>query len=73
VGHKGPVNDVQVAPSGNIIASCSSDHTIRVWNNTVEGHSHIIKSHSGPVRSLSFSQNGQLLLSGSDDKMLKVF
>ena len=73
VGHKGPVYDVKVAPQGNVIASCSADHSIRLWNNTVEGHSQVIKSHSGPVRSISLSSNGQLLLSGSDDKMLKIF
>ena len=39
VGHKGAVHDVKVAPSGNMIASCSEDNTIRLWNNTVEGHS----------------------------------
>jgi centriolar protein POC1 len=73
VGHKGHVHDVKVSPVGNIIASASADHTIRLWNNSVEGHSQVIKSHSAPVRSLSFSFNGQLLLSGSDDKQLKVF
>jgi centriolar protein POC1 len=39
VGHKGPVHDVKVSPLGNLIASCSADHTIRIWNNTVEGFS----------------------------------
>jgi len=73
VGHQGAVNDVKVAPGGNLIASCSSDHTIRLWNNTVEGFSQVIKSHSAPVRSICLSFNGQLLLSGSDDKQLKVF
>lgn len=72
VGHKGPVYDVKVAPQGNVIASCSADSTIRLWNNTVEGHSQVVKAHSAAVRSLSFSSNGQLLLSGSDDKNLKI-
>ena len=72
VGHKGPVYDVKVAPQGNVIASCSADSTIRLWNNTVEGHSQVVKTHSAAVRSLSFSSNGQLLLSGSDDKQLKI-
>lgn len=31
IGHKGPVYDVQVAPQGNLIASCSADETIRLW------------------------------------------
>ena len=72
VGHTDHVFDVKVAPSGNLIASCSRDNSIRLWNNTVEGHSQIIKTHSAPVRSICFSQNGQLLLSGSDDMQLKI-
>lgn len=73
VGHKGHVYDVKVSPDGKVIASCSADQTIRLWSNTVEGHSQVIKSHSAPVRALALSFNGQLLLSGSDDKQLKVF
>ena len=73
VGHKGPVHDVAIHPSGNTIVSASHDQTIRVWNNTVEGFSQVIKSHSAPVKSVSLSNDGALLLSGSDDKTLKVF
>jgi centriolar protein POC1 len=73
IGHKGPVYDVQVSPQGNLIASCSADETIRIWNNTVEGPSQVIKSHSAPVKSVAFSSDASLLLSGSDDKTLKVF
>ena len=46
---------------------------MRVWNNTVEGYSDVIKSHSAPVKTVALNHNGSLLLSGSDDRMLKVF
>lgn len=73
VGHKGPVYDVCVSPDGKQIVSCSADKTMRVWNNTVEGYSDVIKSHSAPVKTVALNHNGSLLLSGSDDRMLKVF
>jgi len=73
IGHKGPVYDVAVAPTGNVIVSASDDHTVRIWNNSVEGHSQIIKSHSAPVKTVSLSQDGSLILSGSDDKTLKCY
>jgi centriolar protein POC1 len=73
IGHKGPIYDVCVSPNGSTIASCSADETVRIWNNSVEGHSQVIKSHSAPVKSVALSTDGSLLLSGSDDKTLKVF
>jgi centriolar protein POC1 len=73
VGHRGPVYSVDISPTGNTIVSGSADDTIRVWNNSVEGFSHVIKSHSAPVRSVALSQDGSLLLSGSDDKSIKCF
>jgi len=55
VGHRGPVYSVDISPTGNTIVSGSADDTIRVWNNSVEGFSHVIKSHSAPVRSVALS------------------
>jgi WD40 repeat protein len=67
------VYSVAFTPSGNTIVSGSADDTIRIWNNTVEGFSNVIKSHSAPVKTVSLSQDGALLLSGSDDKTMKCF
>ena len=46
---------------------------MRLWTNSVEGQSTVIKSFSGPVKSVNFSTDGQYLLAGSDDKTLKVW
>jgi centriolar protein POC1 len=72
-GHTGAVNCVDISPSGNTIISGSQDNSIRIWNNTVEGYSQVIKSHSAPVKTVNFSPDGTMLLSGSDDKTLKCF
>lgn len=39
VGHKGPVYDVSINPSNTLIASCSRDTTIRLWNNNASANS----------------------------------
>jgi centriolar protein POC1 len=45
------VLDVRFNPTGTVLASASKDHTIRLWEPTVQGKSRVIKAHSGPVRS----------------------
>jgi WD40 repeat protein len=34
IGHKMAVNDVAISPNGSLIASASSDETVRIWTNT---------------------------------------
>ncbi|OQR91211.1 WD domain-containing protein [Achlya hypogyna] len=72
-GHKGPVFDVSVAPSGELIASGSQDRTVRLWTPTVKGESHILKGHVGGVRSVDFSYDSGELLTASDDKSIKMW
>jgi len=35
--HSGPVYAIDINPTGNLIASGSSDKTIRLWTNSIEG------------------------------------
>eukprot|EP00913_Durusdinium_trenchii_P014166 g13294.t1 len=88
VGHKGEVHDVALSHTGQQIASASADHTarmgrggrrwgeatnVRVWNNSAQGESRVMKVHSGAVRSVCFARDDSLLLTASDDKTLKLW
>jgi centriolar protein POC1 len=73
VGHKGPVYDVAVNPTSSIIASCSRDCTVRVWNNNASAQSTILKGHSAPVKSIEFNADGSKLVSAADDKLVKMW
>jgi len=73
IGHKGPVYDVSINPSNSLIASCSRDATIRVWNNNASAHCNILKGHTAPIKSIEFNKDGKLLISAADDKLVKLW
>jgi len=58
IGHQGPVYDVSINPSSGLIASCSRDTTIRIWNNNASAHCSVLKGHSAPVKSIEFNADG---------------
>lgn len=58
VGHKAGVNSVVFNPTGTLIASGSSDNTVKLWENNSTGASATIRGHFGPVRAVSFSFDG---------------
>ena len=71
--HKGAITDLAINPLGDIIASSSTDHTVRLWTNAVGGKNKILKCHPSPIRSVDFSSDGKLLMTGSNDKTIKIF
>ncbi|NEO80635.1 sugar-binding protein [Moorena sp. SIO4G3] len=71
-GHKESVLSVSVSPDNQLIASASSDQTIKLWSrdgqllNSLEGH-------DDTVWCVSFSPDNQIIASASKDKTVKLW
>jgi len=65
-GHDGPINTIGLSPDGNLVATGSSDETIKIWSSTTGSCLRTLHD-DGAVHAVSFSTDGQLLVSGSLD------
>ena len=58
--------------NGTILASGSSDLTIKLWNVETKTEIATLKGHIHYVNSVAFNTKGTILASGSDDKTIKL-
>jgi WD40 repeat protein len=71
-GHSSELRAVSYSPNGQLIASASSDKTVKLWRR--DGA--LIKTlteHSSTVSSISFSPDGKTIASSSRDKTVKLW
>ncbi|WP_414753823.1 protein kinase domain-containing protein [Anabaena sp. CCY 9910] len=62
-----------VSPNGQIIASCGSDRTIKIWQLATGEDISTLNGHSRKVNAVVFSPDGKTLVSGSDDNTIKIW
>jgi WD40 repeat protein/serine/threonine protein kinase len=65
--HTSWVTDVAISPNSNLLASSSTDATVRIWDATSGQQRHVLTGHSGDVQSVAFSPDGQTLISAASD------
>ncbi|MFE9839095.1 helix-turn-helix domain-containing protein [Streptomyces sp. NPDC005551] len=72
-GHRGPVNGVVFGPGRRLLASASSDGTVRLWDVATRRGAGKLVGHRAPVRSVAFSADGRSLASASSDATIRLW
>src|SRR5438034_347921 len=72
-GHRGSVLAVAYAPTGKLLASCSRDKTIKVWDARTGKLKRVLEGHSGGLECIDFSPDGKLLASSSQDSTIRLW
>ncbi|CRG89769.1 putative WD repeat-containing protein all2124 [Talaromyces islandicus] len=72
-GHADTVQSVAFSPNGKLLASGSSDETIKLWDTATGVLQQTLMAHSDWVESVVFSPDNRLLASASDDKTIKLW
>jgi len=71
--HAGVVWNVSFHESGDFLASCSLDQSIKLWDVGVGKCKHSLRGHVDSVNNVSFMPYSNLLLSASGDKTISVW
>jgi WD40 repeat protein len=72
-GHTSSVYSVAYSPDGNILASGSSDKTIRLWRVSDGTLLDTLEEFLDSVRSVAFSPDGRILASGLSDATIRLW
>ncbi|MFA5351249.1 MAG: HEAT repeat domain-containing protein, partial [Candidatus Omnitrophota bacterium] len=73
VGHKKGILAVSFSSDGKILASGSSDHTIKIWDVASGTLLKTLIGYDGTLRSFSFTPDGKSIVSGNVDGTIKFW
>ena len=62
VGHSGPVTGAAFSPDGDLVATISTDNTVKLWSTRYGNDIDTLDTGSGAVHSVNFSRDGARLV-----------
>ncbi|KAG0741659.1 hypothetical protein G6F57_009320 [Rhizopus arrhizus] len=73
--HADAVNDLSFHPNGIVLASCSNDQSIKLFDLSKSGVKRAFRylQDASPVNSISFHPSGDFLLAGTKDSAVRVY
>jgi len=73
-GHQKKITLIEFSPTAsNVLASCSHDTTVKIWDVAEQEEIFSYDGHSAMLQSLHWSQDGSTLVTKSQDKMLRMY
>src|SRR5262249_12594316 len=72
-GHSAEVNCVALDQEGKLLATGSSDNTVKIFEFASGKVLHTLEGHKKPVYSVAFSKDGKYLASGSQDNTIRLW
>ncbi|MFS8067663.1 MAG: WD40 repeat domain-containing protein, partial [Byssovorax sp.] len=71
-GHSGEVVGFSISADRRLLASASTDRTVRLWD-LASGESRVLRGHEGTVLGVTFSRDGHRFASFSQDGMARIW
>ncbi len=72
-GHTGAVKSVAFSPEGNLVASGSTDNTLRLWIAKEGRLLRTMVGHNFPVLNVHFTPDGATMVTGSMDGLIRLW
>jgi WD40 repeat protein/predicted Ser/Thr protein kinase len=66
-GHNGWVTSVDISPDQRLLASGSTDASVRLWDATTGVQLQVLSGHNGDINTIEFSPDGTLLATAASD------
>jgi dipeptidyl aminopeptidase/acylaminoacyl peptidase len=72
-GHRDTLYDARISPDGSLLATCSYDRQLSIWDVSTGKLLRTLSGHNGAIFELAFSPDGAVLASASADATVKLW